>query len=42
VAATDIFLPINKLGQGGFGEVYKVLLLHKAITVAIYLQVEIE
>ncbi|CAD5328803.1 unnamed protein product [Arabidopsis thaliana] len=23
VAATDIFLPINKLGQGGFGEVYK-------------------
>ena len=26
-AATDNFSPANKLGQGGFGSVYKVVLL---------------
>ena len=30
MAATNNFLPINKLGQGGFGEVYKVLPLNRA------------
>lgn len=30
-AATGNFSPDNKLGEGGFGPVFKVLLLHKEI-----------
>lgn len=38
-AATNKFSQRNKLGQGGFGEVYKVFTLHRASTAAVYLQV---